>query len=586
MLRNRRVIAAASLFLILLVCLVLRLIQIQLISPESFSRHHVNLIAESVNQRMQSITLDDGRGKLYDRAGTPIDHQPVPALILFPFLSKMAWPIEKVTAILGIESVEIQKQLDSAKSPFVFQRNGKPFSLTDSQMDELNKLKIPGVFAAVRFIPVNNGIARQMLGGLTMSKEIKEDRYGDRQLAANVKVGDKGLQEQLDEFLLSDGETKLVYHVDGMGGPLFGVNIKYLAPGNPLYPVKVRTTLDMDIQKAAEEAVDENGIKSGGLILIDIDSSEIRASVSRPSLSEGSDPNKGDGAKNRMVQQATLGSVFKTVVSAAALEEGEVNDTMVFDCNQTIKGSPEQERPLGLLNFTESFARSCNRTFGDLAVAVTKKNPDSLQTYAEKLQLIGKSGWTGDIYHSPVTQLYGEESGRIWINGENRKDANLVSQTGIGQQDVQATPLGAANMMATIARGGKRKEVKAVSSIDFSNGTTAALFKDHDIHGGEISPVTAKKLQMLLEQVVEDPNGTAALLSALPFKVAGKTGTAQTNKEQRLLNMWFAGYFPADHPKYAIAAVRLNAHSEEKSATRLVGDFLQKLSQEEELTGE
>ncbi|WP_050615856.1 penicillin-binding transpeptidase domain-containing protein [Bacillus testis] len=583
MLRKKRALATAVLFLGMFLVLLARLIDIQLVRTESFSKYHLNLLEESVKQRVQSITLDDGRGKFYDRTGAPINHKAVPALILFPFLNEMAWPIEKVSAIAGVDEFSLSKQLKGAKKPFVLTEGGKPLPLSEKQMETINALKIPGVFAAFRLMPMDKLIAPQLLGGLTLSKEIKEKRYGKRHLASEVKVGDKGLQEQLDEFLLSDGESKLVYHVDGMGGPLFGVDIKYLAPGNPLYPVKVKTTLDQRLQEAAEEAVEENHIQKGGLILIDIESSEIRASVSRPAFTKGQDPNKGDGAKNKMVQQAALGSVFKTVVAAAAIEENLVDDAMTFNCNETIQGTQEKERPLGLLHFGDSFAQSCNKTFGDLAISLSKKDPGLLEKYAEKLQLVGQSGWNGNVYHSRVVQLYGEEFGRVWLEGASKQEEKLVAQTAIGQQDVQVSPLGAANMMATIARGGERRMVKAVSRIDFANGTTAASFKEDQQKGASISHSTALKLQQLLASVVSTPKGTAALLQSLPFQVAGKTGTAQTNKEKQQLNMWFAGYFPADHPKYAIAAVRLEAQQDDRSATRLVADFLTKVSKLEDL---
>ena len=67
--------------------------------------------------------------------------------------------------------------------------------------------------------------------------------------------------------MLSEGESSLVFHVDANGGPLFGVDVKYVEPANPLYPVKVVTTIDKDIQEKAEQLVDKHGIKKGGIVL-------------------------------------------------------------------------------------------------------------------------------------------------------------------------------------------------------------------------------------------------------------------------------------------------------------------------------
>lgn len=580
MLKKKRAIGIASMFLILLCLLIARLVQIQLVSTESFSKHHVNLIEESVNQRVQSIMLDDGRGKFYDRFDTPLNHEQVKTLILFPFLKKMTWPIDELASIINVPPAELENAVQNAKEPFTFTVANKPIILTDKQMDDINSLKTPGIFAAVRDMPTETIVAEHLIGGLNESSELKEKRYSDRNLSLKTKIGDKGLQQTLDEFLLSEGESRLVYHVDGMGGPLFGINVKYLAPGNPLYPVKVNTTLNLELQRAAEEIVDSNKIEKGGLILLDIQSSEILASVSRPHV--GKDPNEGDGAKNLMFTQAAVGSVFKTVVAAAALEEKIVDENELFNCNMTINGTVDRRRsePLGMLNFSDSFAQSCNRTFADLAVRLSKKDPNLLEKYAQKLQLIGESGWNGTIYHSKVKQLFREEDGRVWLDETNKKDVNFISQTAIGQKDAQATPLAVANMMATIARNGEKKMVKAVSKIEFANGTTAAEFEDLDIKGESIASATAKRLQQLLKGVVQNEKGTAALqLGNLPVQVAGKTGTAQTDITKGKVNSWFGGYFPADQPRYAIVAVKLDTDESlvNGSATKVVKDYIQKI---------
>ena len=94
-------------------------------------------------------------------------------------------------------------------------------------------------------------------------------------------------------FCYQKGSRSLVFHVDANGGPLFGVDVKYVEPANPLYPVKVVTTIDKDIQEKAEQLVDQHGIKNGGLVLLDIEKSEIVAMVSRPAY-RSDDPN-GEG---------------------------------------------------------------------------------------------------------------------------------------------------------------------------------------------------------------------------------------------------------------------------------------------------
>lgn len=576
MLKKRRVTWMAIIFLSGLCVIMIRLMNIQLISTESYSKHQINLLEASVSQRVQSIVLDDGRGKFYDMSGNLLNYEQVPALILFPFLKTMTWPIEELSGLLNISSSQLKNVLANAEEPFVYEVNGKPLSLTERQMEQINDLKIPGVYASYQLIPSERKLASQLIGGLTHSDEEKKKRYKDRGDLQYIQIGDRGLQQRFDEFLLSQGESKLVYHVDGIGGPLFGLQVKFLSPGNPLYPVQVLTTLNTNLQQVAEDILDAHNVKKGGLLLIDIQSSEIRALASRPNI-DANNPYKGEGAKNWMFTQSTVGSVFKTVVAAASIQEGLVDGNHLYNCDLTIDGSAETQRPLGMLNFSDSFAQSCNTTFAELGVRLANKDPELLENYAKKLQLIGQSGWRGKLYHSDFWQLQSEEEGRVWVNEDFKKDPKLVAQTAIGQQDVQATPLAVANMMATIARDGKAKMVKVVSRVQYANGTTVADFKDQNQPGDSISASTAKSLQQLLAKVVESGTGTS--LNSLPLKVAGKSGTAQTNVETGQINTWFAGYFPVEEPKYALVVVKLNTSQQEQHATAVFKEYVQKISE-------
>ncbi len=571
---KRRLMITAIILITFIMLLVARLVQIQLVATESFSKHQINLIEASVKQRSQVLKIDDGRGKFYDRNGQPLAHEEIPTLVLFPFLKKMTWPAHEVANIIGVSEQTLKHAVANAKKPFVF-GGETPIKLTESQSAEINALKIPGVFAVNQKVYNNQVLAAQLIGTTIKSEAIKEERYPDLKLAAETRIGDTGLERTLDEFLLSEGESKLVFHVDATGGPLFGVDVKYVEPANPLYPVKVVTTIDKDIQEKAEQLVDQHGIKNGGLVLLDIEKSEIIALVSRPA--NHSDQPNGAGSINMMTTQKAPGSIFKTVTAAAALDYGLVNPSRVFNCDRTIDGKPELDRPLGMLNFDSSFAQSCNQTFAELATEIAEQNPDFLEKYAEKLGLIGQSGWHGQVYHTNVTQLYREQTGKVWHDEQLKKDHKMIAKTAIGQQDVQTTPLAIANMMATIARGGKKEMVKAVAKIEFNNGTTVVDFPSQSIDSENISPYTAMKLQKLLRGVVTEPKGTGSSLQNLAYEVAGKSGTAQTNIAEGKLNKWFAGYFPYKEPKYALVTVSLDTTENSSSMNALFSDIVEML---------
>ena len=140
-----------------------------------------------------------------------------------------------------------------------------------------------------------------------------------------------------------------------------------------------------------------------------------------------------------------------------------------------------------------------------------------------------------------------------------------------------ATPLAVANMMATIARGGKKEMVRVASEIEYKNGTTLLLLRRRNLKGETISPYTASRLQKLLREVVTNNEGTGRWFQDLPYEVAGKVGNGETGKYlngEQLHNKWFAGYFPFHNPKYALVAVNLDVRANEGGVNPLYADMV------------
>ncbi|MGP7816895.1 peptidoglycan D,D-transpeptidase FtsI family protein [Niallia sp. 01092] len=573
---RKRAVGITILFLIILGGLLARLVQIQLVETEHFTKHHINLVEASVKQRSQEMVLDNGRGGFLDRHGESLTQQTQTVLILFPFLQNMEWDHKRIADIIGVSEYNLTNAVKNAKEPVVFGGNN-PTTLTTLQRDEVNKLAIPGVFAVDKKYNLKNNLAEQLLGITGQNEELLAKRYPDKKLSMDTLMGVTGLEKSFDEFLLPDGEAKLVYHVDATGGPLFGINVKYTEPGNPFYPVNIKTTIDKNLQETAEKLVDEQGIKKGGLVLLDLETNSIAAIVSRPHINSNN-PFETDGINNYMLKQQIVGSVFKTVVAAAAIDHKLDDDGRTYDCSRKINGDPDPTYQHGMLNFTNSFAVSCNNTFATIAKELKDVDENLLEEYAEKLTLTTMVGWEGNVYHTTnFKQLQEEEKGRVFLSEAAKKDKNYVALTGIGQNEVRVTPLAVANMMATIARGGEKQSVRAASEIDYKNGSTLLKFKQQDLPGKTISPVTAEKLQKLLREVVVNDKGTGRWFQNLPYEVAGKSGTAETGvmkDGKQLHNKWFAGYFPYNHPKYALVTVNLGVLSDEGGVNPLFSEMV------------
>ncbi len=119
----------------------------------------------------------------------------------------------------------LKHAIEKAKKPFAY-GGTEPVELTASQMEKINRLQIPGVFAIERKMERSEVPAEQLIG-LTGEnpKELKK-RYPNKELSDQTLIGVSGLEESFDEFLLPEGKSKLVYHVDGDGAPLFGINVQ------------------------------------------------------------------------------------------------------------------------------------------------------------------------------------------------------------------------------------------------------------------------------------------------------------------------------------------------------------------------
>ncbi len=569
MINKGRITRVISIFSVIIFVLIIRLAHIQLFSTQNFSKYNINLIEESIKQRTQTFILQSGRGYFTDRNGEPLQFEYHPSLILFPFLKNLDWPVDKVSSIISMPTEELLDQVEQNKGPFLLTKDQKPISLTDEQMKQINALKVEGVFAQNIEKKVKN-IAPHLLGvtGENASEAIRryQKQIESGLLSVHDEIGVSGLQRSLDPFLLSRGKSFLAYYVDNLGNPMFGYDVKYVAPGESSSPTKVVTTIDRDIQLYATKTLEQMGISFGGLVLIDIETNDLLALVNTPTY-ELTDP-FGFGAKNQMVTAHAPGSIFKTVIAAAAIEYDLVNSYETFNCNRNMYDDGEDERKLGLLNFKDSFAQSCNYTYTNLAQKLIQKDELVIEKFATKLGLNERIGWIGDVYRQEkVKHFPEEESGLIKIREEDMTDRKLLAQTAIGQNNVQVTPLAVANMLATIARGGEKKQVRAVSKIVYENDANIYQFPIQKIKGSDrISKYTALKLQELLQSVVSSDKGTGQALANSPYTIAGKSGTAQKGENNKSMNHWFAGYFPVERPKYSLAIVDLD-HKKGSNAT-------------------
>lgn len=559
---HKRIVQMLILFNLVLLLFMFRLAYVQLIATHHLSKYDVDLVEESIKQRTKKFVLHSGRGYFKDRHGQSLHMDYYPSLILFPFLREHFWPVAKVAEILKVDSQKLIDAVLDKNEPILFEINGKRRVISTEEMKKINELKIPGVYAQYVQERVEN-LAPHLIGVVGENADEIKRRYGTQvengTISLHTEIGVSGMERAFDPFLVSQGSSELAYFVDNLNRPLFGFDVRYMAPADPYHPTEVITTIDKEIQTFVMDALHEVGITKGGAVIIDANSNDLLSLVSMPTFDVHFPFD--EGAKNHMVTAYTPGSIFKIVVAAAAIDLNLVNKLDVFDCNKNLYGDNEEPRRLGTLTFLDSFAQSCNYTFSQLANQLIRKDPQILELYAKKLGLVNKVGWRGDIYRlQEITHFPEEELGTIIIDEKDIGDLYAISQTAIGQKNVQVTPLAVANMLATIARGGEKRQVRSASKIVYENGTTAVEFPKQNLEDSEqISKYTAMRLQELLSAVVKSEKGTAhSILHNSAYSVAGKTGTAQKGLNKQQLSHWFAGYFPTNKPQFVMVIVDLN----------------------------
>ena len=130
-------------------------------------------------------------------------------------------------------------------------------------------------------------------------------------------------------------------------------------------------------------------------------------------------------------------------------------------------------------------------------------------------------------------------------------DAPALARTGIGQDDVQVTPLQMALVAAGIANGGEVMKpylVREVQAPDLS----LLVRTEPERYKRAVTREIATELTRMMQLVVENGSGTAAKIDGIA--VAGKTGTAQ-HAAGRPPHAWFIGFAPANDPRVAVAVV-------------------------------
>lgn len=344
----------------------------------------------------------------------------------------------------------------------------------------------------------------------------------------------------------------------------------------------ITMTIDKDLQEQAQAAMD--GLP-GAIVVMEVDTGRVLAMVSSP----GFDPNWYDvNNVNRqfMDEQPTfnraaqgtypLGSVFKIITMAAALESGDFTVESTWECaydyTELLPSGPilydwtydrceTQKRdtgkdtcptwpPSGLLTLPQGLMRSCDPWF--YHIGYTLYNDGKANNISDMARSFGLGNGTG------IEQV-AESNGSI----PNPTDGTNATSIAIGQGDVQVTPLQVAAFIAAVANGGTLYRPQLVEKVQPVTGEAVSIFRPQANGTLPLTTANLKAIQDAMRSVVDDPRGTAySRFVGFAFPIAAKTGTAESGTTDP--HAWFAGYSLAELPEKPdiVVAVLVNNQGE------------------------
>lgn len=590
MLDKRRLFAILLFTVAVFAVILARMFWIQIAAAESYSSRDIDLIQSSVMQRERQLVLDSGRGHFYDRNGNPLTGETYPSLLVFPVnrnVEERERELPKILQVLGIEKQEwtaFQKGLNMP-SFWKDHATGQPVKLTDEQAGAVRSIGVGGITVALynRRYP-SSFSGNQFIGYIGQNPQRVHQEFSPMveqgKMSLTSEIGAAGLEKTFQPFLAGIGGTSISVFTDGRNQVLSGMGYRMVDPGNSYFPLKIITTLDKSLQQRLESLADESQLKEGAIVVLDAANAEVLAMVSRPAFDPYNVDMKAAGWANRALKADVPGSIFKTVVAAAALEEGVVRPDETFVCHGSYGKyhfTCWKKEGHGTLTFREAYAQSCNIVFGEV---MNRLKVEQLEKAAQKLGVGRRVGWVGPVLRfSGFAQLDAEDQGMIWKDGTDKLDEGAKMQTAIGQRDVRMTPLQAADMVVTLLNGGQAHSVRGVKEIQYQNGRKLADFSVQRLEAGK-EGITRHTSDLILEWMRDVVTvGTGQGLKGAKWQLAGKSGTAQVTEEGReRINQWFIGFGPVEQPRYAVAVVSLHQEHSGNEAVALFKDVMNVLA--------
>ncbi len=526
---------------------------------------------QAESNRIRPVKIRPPRGIIYDRNGRPIVENVLAfdVSIVPEDAHNLDATINKLSSIVKLRPETIRALLDDAAS---VRTKYEPVKIQEEApwdevaVVEAHQEDLPGAIIEPehrRHYPYA-GLASHQLGYIG---KVSQTQRKQEQTDIGLLTGQGGLEKVYDKYLRGTAGRRMI-QVNAAGRKVKDLGIEEPKPGTDIY-----LTIDLDVQKAAEESL---GDRSGAVVAMDPNTGEILALASHPNY----DPNlfpRGIAPKdwvrltndpthplyNRAIQSVyPPGSTFKIIVSLAGLETGVIKPNDKVTCRGSIKSGKHtfrcwKKEGHGTISFHRALVESCDVYFYTMGERI---GWDRVAQYAKKL---GYGSLTGIPLPDekqgliPTTEWKQKRTKEPWYPGDTYINS-------IGQGFVLVSPIQACQMMSAVANGGYFYRPTLLKQTRNRETGEVKVFSPEPKSRISLDSQALDEVRTALAGVVSEPGGTGHGAQNPFATVAGKTGTAQviTQKipgkklgEKLQDHAWFVAYAPVESPKIAVAVL-------------------------------
>ena len=396
----------------------------------------------------------------------------------------------------------------------------------------------------------------RMGGGLIVDKREERKRpFGWLARRTVGKIGEEkvGLEEAYDAPLTGQVGKARMFRMPNGGGWL---PLEDLTVVEPTAGANVHATINVNIQDITENALHRATRRHlpdwATAVVMDVETGAIRAIANLGKGSETS-TNYYENYNYAIAKSTEPGSTFKLATMMALLEDGKIDLEDEIDVEYGVKkfydATVTDSNPLSRrwrnITIRQAFEQSSNVAMAKLVDSLYRGNEFSARLQSFGLNNPVEPGITGET--APT------------IRDTTSEDWSGISRAWMAfGYESRLTPLQMLTYFNAVANEGRAMKPYLVDEVR-REGKTVQRYKPTVLAEQIASQTTIEQLRTLLEGVVE--RGTAKKLKSDQYRFAGKTGTSQQNYGRRGPKQYqssFAGYFPANNPKYSVIVVVFN----------------------------